>query len=459
MKVLLVKPYSPFPTRIPHLGLGYLAAALRRAGHEADIADCPREKLNRQGLSQVLARKKPDLLGVSVFSADVPTAREILQDARRLLPECRRVVGGPHPTCLPEHCFAVMPDLEYLLAGEAEESLVQLADGLARGRLDPATVPGLGYPSDGRIRLNPHQPPADLDALALPAWDLLRPELQDLAPHGAFVRNLPVAPILTTRGCPYACTFCAARHISGCRIRARSVENILSEVDFLVHEYGIRELHIEDDNFTFRRECVSAFCEALLRRDYRLAWCCPNGVRLDSLDPGLLALMRRAGCYSLSLGIESGSDAVLERIRKGLDTRVIRRQVAMIHESGIKTTGFFIIGFPGETRGEIEQTVQFALSLPLDRAQFSTFLPLPGTVHFDEYVRFHPLESIPWDHFYTTDVIFSPAGITTREMRRLQRRAFLRFYRRPAVIRGILGEIRGPAHLYHLLRRALAVFS
>jgi len=459
MKILLVKPYSRFPTRIPHLGLGYLATALRREQHVVDIADCPRENLDRRRLQERARHFSPDVIGISTFSSDLTAAREMASDFRSSLPRATLVLGGAHVSALPEHAFTFLPALDFVLCGEAEHGLPPLVRRLQDGGADWENIPGLAYRREDAIRVNPPRLEQDLDMLGLPAWDLLRPHIQTMAPHGAFVRRLPVVPLITTRGCPFPCTFCAARCISGRAIRHRSLESIFEEIDHLVTHYGVREVHIEDDNFTFRREFALAFCEELLRRGLDLSWCCPNGVRLDTLDRELLALMKRAGCYSLSLGIEAGTDHILKQIRKGLTTEQIARQVALIKTAGIKTTGFFIIGFPGETGEDIRATLRFARQLPLDRAQFSTFLPLPGTDYFADYLRECPLEQVPWDKFFTTEIVWAPAGIPAGDMARLQRRGFLGFYLRPSILAGLAGEIRSPRQIGRLFRRAWEIFK
>jgi anaerobic magnesium-protoporphyrin IX monomethyl ester cyclase len=182
-------------------------------------------------------------------------------------------------------------------------------------------------------------------------------------------------------------------------------------------------------------------------------------VRIDTLDAELLRAMKQSGCYSLSLGIESGCDPVLKSIQKKIDSAHVREQVELIHRIGLKTTGFFIIGFPGESEAQIRQTVRFARSLPLDHAQFSTFLPLPGTLHFDEYVAKVGWGAIPWKNFYTTDPVQWPGGIPIARLRTLQRRAFSSFYFRPRIVLGILRQLRGPRHFWHLLQRALKIFK
>lgn len=457
MKVLLVKPPSPFPTQIPPLGLGYLATALRREGHKVLIADCPREGLNPPQLLRLIADWEPGLVGFQAFSADLPALQEISRGIRTRFPNLTMVLGGPHPSCLPQHCFAFIPEVDFVIQGEAETGLPRLVSALVEGGTDLATVPGLAFRQEDTLIVNPPHFEEDLDSLGPPSWDLLKPEIQAISPHGAFVRRLPVAPQVTTRGCPFPCTFCAARRISGQPVRARSPENVLDEIAFLIKYHGIKEIHFEDDNFTFHRDFAAAVCEGILQRGLDISWCCPNGVRLDTLDTELLALMKRSGCYSISIGIESGSDNVLKRIRKRLDTVRIRTQVELVHRAGIKTTGFFIIGFPDETEKEIQETISFARSLPLDRAQFSTFLPLPGTPPFDDYLKGKTLDDVPWADFFTTEVIWPPEGLSRKRMLALQRQAFLSFYLRPRILAGVIREIRSPRHFLHLLRRVVAV--
>ena len=459
MRVLLVKPNSHFPTRIPHLGLGYLATALRQGKHTPIIADCTRERINNRGLVRLAQESAAEVIGISMFSADFPVVADLIPQLRQALPDTRLILGGPHPTALPSDTLRQLPEVDYVLAGEAERSLPMLLDQLASGPVDGQSIPGLAWRESGQIRTSLPRWETDLDSLGFPAWDLLAPELYQIAPHGAFVRQMPVAPIITTRGCPYPCTFCAARVISGIPLRARSIGHVLDEIELLVRHHGIREIHIEDDNFTARRKYVLDFCEGVSRRFPGLSWCCPNGVRLDTLDTELLTAMRRSGCYSLSLGIESGCDPVLKTIQKKLETAQVREKVELIHRSGLKTTGFFIIGLPDESEEQIRETVRFARSLPLDHAQFSVFLPLPGTAHFDSYVRKVGLETVPWKDFYTTEPVQWPGGIPIARLRQLQRSAFFAFYFRPRVLLNILRKLRGPRHFWHLVRRALAIFK
>jgi radical SAM superfamily enzyme YgiQ (UPF0313 family) len=250
-------------------------------------------------------------------------------------------------------------------------------------------------------------------------------------PHQLLHKKFPVAPILTTRGCPYDCSFCSSTKLWGKRLRTRSPENVVDEIELLVKEFGVREIHFEDDNFTQKRGHVRRVCEEILERDLRIVWSCPNGVRIDTLDDELLALMRRSGCHSVGLGIESGSQEVLDRNHKRLDLKQVPEQVDMIRAHGIAAHGFFIIGMPGETEKTVRQTAGFARKVRFDRANFSLLSPLPGTEIFQKYVA-DPAGGKALDfsvlNFFTP---FPLGELDADGLKRWQRRAVMSFYLRP----------------------------
>jgi len=240
----------------------------------------------------------------------------------------------------------------------------------------------------------------------------------------------------------------------GRRLRTRSVESVMSEVDLLVSRFGVRELHIVDDTFTTDRRRAVALLRAL--RSYRLPLAFPNGLRIDTLDPDLVSELARAGTHAMNLGIESGSQRILDFIKKGTRLPQIRETVRRVHAAGIQTGGFFILGFPDETLAEMEETIQFALELGLDRAHFGAFLPLPGTAAFRllaERGEIAPAQQAT-DLAYHA-VAYSPHGVTPAELKHMQRRAFLRFYLRPRSLLGLAATLRSPAHVRALAARAI----
>jgi len=266
--------------------------------------------------------------------------------------------------------------------------------------------------------------------------------------------------MIATRGCPYPCTFCGAGKALGKRVRKRSTENLLEEIDLLSGTYGIKEIHIMDDNFTFDRDYAARFCEALLKRDAKIFWALPNGVRLDTLDEGLLRLMEASGCYSMAVGIESGNQHVLDHIKKRLTLEKIEEKIRLVKRvSGIKVTGFFILGYPVETRQDMETTIRFALQLPLDRANFFNYTPFPGSQIYEQLKETGALHELDYDDLYIHNISFSPSGIRHKEMLAYPKRAHLRFYARPRILWNLAKEVKSLDQVKIIYQRAKAILA
>lgn len=456
----MVKPVTPgekILNCIPPIGLGYLATALRQTGLlEVKILDCVKEKLDYRSFRQEVKKYRPDVVGFQVFSQDLASLKQSLEIVKKINSRIVTIAGGPHPSGLPAETLEQLADLDFVFCGEAEMGLPKLLKNIARKSFY-REIPGLGWRNKkGKITINSQTFVTDLDGLGFPAWDLLKPQEYPDAPQGVIFRDSPVAPIMATRGCPFSCTFCAGWTVTGKRIRQRSIDNVLAEIEFLYRNYGIREIHFLDDNFTFFREYVEEFCQKLLDKDFRVSWCCPNGVRLDTLDKKLLKLMMRAGCYYVSVGIESGSDRILKIMRKGVTTKKIKKMVKMVNEAGMPINGFFILGYPGETRQETLRTIKFAKDLSLTRAAFYNFLPLPRTEAYERLLASGELkvEEIDWNHIFQADVPYSPPAVSHQELKSLQRRAHLEFYFRPVTIWRLIKEIRTFEQLKYIFKRA-----
>jgi radical SAM superfamily enzyme YgiQ (UPF0313 family) len=453
MKVLLVKPYNLSDHIQPSLGLGYLATAIRRE-HEVVILDCIKENVNIDKLDPVLRHHRPDILGFQCYTFDLKFVTEGLKLAKQIRKDMITVVGGPHPSAMPEDLFMrAGKDLEFLFVGEAEIGLPQLLESLDNSRHDLSAIPGLCWQENGRIRSNPPAFPEDLDALGIPAWDLIHPETYPESQHGAFYQKFPIAPIMVTRGCPYPCTFCAGHVVSGRKIRRRSIDHVLGEIQYLYSKFGIREFHVVDDNFTMDTAYAKALLRKLKAMNLGMSWAVPNGIRMDTLDEELLGLMKDTGLYLISLGIESGSDRILKRMKKGITTARIREFVRMIQQAGIDMAGFFILGFPGETVETINETIRFSTELPLKRANYFTYLPFPGSESYRMLQAKGELQDVDWTHFYFMNAAYVPDGMTRKALKRLQRLAFLKFYLRPHIMLYQIRSIRSLRHLYFLVKR------
>ena len=342
--------------------------------------------------------------------------------------------------------------LDFGFIGEAEIGLPLLLDGLESKNYEFSDIPGLVWREKGQIKINSQIFHQNIDEFSV-AWDLIRPDEYPEAQHGAFFEKFPIAPIMVTRGCPFLCTFCPAFSVAGRKIRKRSIENVFEEINFLYKKYHIREFHIVDDNFTLNKDFVKKFCKKLLELNLHISWATPNGVRLDSLDKECIEIMKESGLYLISVGIESGSDRILKMMKKELTLKKTLKGLNLIKASGIDIAGFFILGYPGETIEEMKQTIELSVKLPLIRANYFTFLPLPGTEIYREMEKNNELDRVDWNHFYFMNAVYSPDGITRKELKKIQRQAFMKFYCRPSIIWKNLIKIKNFRHFKFLLKR------
>jgi anaerobic magnesium-protoporphyrin IX monomethyl ester cyclase len=449
MRVLLVNPDISL-VRAPNLPLGYLAAALEAAGHEVRLADIAFKGWDRDRVTRVATGEAWDLVGIQVYSCGWEAAKSLAQAIKARRPSARVVVGGRHASALPEEVLAEEPAVDFVLASESERSLPALAAALADGADGIADVPEL-YRRDGAgVVRGPCAVPTPLDDLPLPAWHHIAPSLYPAAPQGGFVKALPIAPLITSRGCPYRCRFCASGvGTSGRAVRYRSPGAVADEAALLVRDHGIRELQILDDNFTLKRAHAEGVCEALLSRGLGLALSLPNGVRLDKLDAELVRLLERTGCYSLTVGVDSGSQRVLDSMDRQVTLEGMRTGIRLIKEhSRIRVTGNFILGLPGETLADIGRTIRYARTVGLDRAYFAVYLPLPGSPLFDELRAAGALEGMRYDHLTPAAraIPFTPEGVSEKQLRRALWRAYAEFYLRPSILWHLAREVRSVEH-------------
>jgi radical SAM superfamily enzyme YgiQ (UPF0313 family) len=453
MKVLLVKPYNLSDHIQPSLGLGYLATAIR-SRHDVKILDCIKENVNIDALEGRIRGYSPDVVGIQCYTFDLKFIGAALRLVKSVNKHIVTVIGGPHPSAVPEDTLKRFGGyLDYLFVAEAESGFPELLDHLAGPGGDLSSIPGLGRADNGQIIINEQKLTEDLDSLGLPAWDLIHPETYPESQHGAFFKQFPIAPIMVTRGCPYPCTFCAGSLVSGKKIRRRGIEHVLNELIYLKDNFGIREFHVIDDNFTMDTNYAKELLRRLKRMKLGMTWSVPNGVRMDTLDEELLQLMKDTGLYMISLGIESGSDEVLKAMKKGITAQKIRECVGRIDKAGIDMAGFFILGFPGETEESIRRTIDLSTKLPIKRANFFTYLPFPGSESYRKLEKSGELKGVDWEKFYFMNAAYVPPALNRKRLKKLHRLAFARFYLRPGIIFYQIRSIRSFRHLLFLMRR------
>ncbi len=429
----------------PSPGLGYLAGSLLAAGHGVEIIDCFRDGITNELLGDVLSEKRPDMVGITVVTSAYPNVIDTCKTIRRHC-NAKIILGGPHPTALPETTLRET-GADAVIIGEGEMTITELASSK-----DWNKVSGIAYLGRGKkfVLTAPRKMENDLDMLPWPAWHLMGLDKYPESPHGILSKNFPVAPIITSRGCPYDCSFCAVNNIWQHKFRRRSPKNVVDEIEYLVKTFGVKEIHVEDDNFTLVREHAEKISQEILDRKLNISWKCPNGVRADRLDFDLLELMKKSGCYLLALGIESGSDEILKRHSKAVNKEKIKETVKMCKKVGIETHGFFIIGLPGETEETLEETIRFSKELELTRASFGIFTPFPGSSLWAELKD--EMNEKDWSLFRQSTVVRSFCNLSDKELEIARVRAFREFYLRPRVIFNILKYIR-PSQIGFLLEK------
>jgi len=455
MKVCLIKPKSLSDHIQPPMGLAYLAASIRES-HEVTLLDMLKQSMNDQIFRDFVKERAFDIIGLQCYTQDLPAVKHLLGLIKQHSPATLTIAGGPHPTLMPEETMTYLGDeLDFILIGEGEENFPLFLEQVMCDRKDYSKVPCLMWRKDNTLVRNEGTRIAqDLNQLPEPAWDMIKPQTYPPAQHGAFFDRFPIAPIITTRGCPFRCTFCSATQLSGRRVRTRSSESILAEMKTLYDVYGIREFHIIDDNFSANKRHATSVLQAICDSDMDISLAFPNGIKVETIDDELLLLMKKANVYLISLGIESGSDRILSLMKKRMTVDVIREKCAMIQKAGIDMAGFFVLGFPTETLEEIRRTISFSLELPLIRANYFDFLPLPGTDIYKELLETGELANVDWDHFLFMSAPYVPKGITRNQLRNLQRLAFVRFYlTRPRILWKNISQIKSLKHFFYLSRR------
>ncbi len=435
MRILLVNPptmgssesYDLLKISMPPLGLAYIAAAAEQEGHSVSILDCPALGLGMSDVERQIRRARPDIVGVTSTTPQIGRAMKVVDLAKKAVPDIWTVVGGPHVTVLPEQTLAENKALDLCVVGEGESTFVELAGVLERGvdieqRL--SGVRGIAFrQGDGSIVRTGRRPPEDLEKLPLPARHLLPMRQYQVLGKRGLVPN-----VLSSRGCAYHCIFCLTPCIFG-RYRARSAESVVDEIETIHSEYGFSKFEFSDDLFTKDPRRVRRICDLMRSRGLDLEWGC--SARVDLVDQGLLETMKRAGCSTIYYGVESGTQRILDFIRKGTNISQINRAFKITKRAGIEIFASFMMGFPGETKRDIERTISFAKKLAPSYAQFSIATPYPGTALWRMVKRAGMLLPKTWTDYTATKVLIKLKELPEKQIERLFRKAYESFYLSP----------------------------
>ncbi len=383
---------------------------------------------------------QPDILGLTATTAGVTAAAALAARIKQARPDTLTVLGGCHASSLPEETLRQFPHFDLLAVGEGEATLTEILDAVQGGQRRPAGISGTAWREGDAIRVGPPRPVIqNLDELPLPAWSLLRGFPGAFRPSPARIKRWPCASVVLTRGCPNQCAFCD-RSVFGHRCRGYSPARAVEMVKDLRQHYGVRELLIEDDTFVIVPARVTEFCERLIADRIDITWSCLG--RADRVNPEVLRLMRRAGCWHISFGIESGDPAILKAMRKNLDLAEIRQAIQWSRQAGLRTKGFFIVGFPGDSESSFRATRSFARSLDLDDISVMQLTPFPGSELYEQARALGTFDA-DWTRMNTIETVFVPTGLTRQDLENARARMLREFYFRPLLIL---------RHMLHLLR-------
>ena len=486
-RILLVKlslPLSEWHTQIaatPPLGLMSLASHARQVRPGKDefiLLDERLEFPTTDYYRRLLDTFRPDYIALSVLSTEADRYREVVPLLREVAPDTRLIVGGPHVSAVGSQLLAQEPRA-FLVRGEGEKAFVALLNAWDQDRTYPEEpISGLVYRTpNGEVREWPYnQDLVDVEALPLPAWDLVDLEkYRTVTRMTSMVRGRRYAVLFTSRGCPYRCTYC--HDIFTKKFRAQSPMKVVDEIQYLIEHHNVYEFEILDDIFNADYKRTMAICDEISRRGLKTRFSFPNGVRGDRMDEPLIKALASVGTTNIGFAVESANQGIQKQIRKHVKLEKLARAISYAVKERIFTTGFFMLGFPGETRSNMEQTLDFAVNTDLHMGMFFTVIPFAGTALAKENpeasAALDPFNHIPHtdslddagphgnngatasartNHHYATNRM---SELTPAELLSFKRKAYLKFYTQP---RRMLRIVKDYPHGYPNLLRSGAKF-
>jgi len=406
IKIALIAPPYPlseFPS--PPLGICYVAAACEQAGATVKLLDYIISEYSSEKLKQALAEFQPDVVGSTSVTLNFPKTADILKEVKKIAPHVITLMGGPHVSFDYEDVLRSIPEIDIIVRGESEKTLMSLIP-VIKDRSQWETIPGIAfYEKDMIVQTQDQTLIENLDELPLPARHLLNiPKYHTL--------GFPIS-IITSRGCPNQCIFCQGRRMVGQKVRYRSMEKVVAEIENLM-DLGFDLINIADDLFTVNKKRVIQFCEIIKERNISLVWSAFS--RVNTVDPEILSEMKSAGCYAISFGIESGNPEMLKRVRKGITLDQARYAVNCCKKAGIRTHASFMVGLPGETHQTLNDTLNFAESLDIEYG-FHFLSPFPGTTLREE-IQDYDLEILTndWEKYDANQAIVRTTELSSDDI-------------------------------------------
>jgi anaerobic magnesium-protoporphyrin IX monomethyl ester cyclase len=418
-----------FANIMPPIGLAGLAAWLDNLGFETALVDCYARPGSDGRIRELLTAWQPAFLGLSCTTSSFHDGARIAALAKTIQPGIMTIIGGPHVSALKAKALAGFPALDFAVVGEGEETLAEIVSG---GWENPGAVKGLVYrDAAGTPLFNGYRDTAiDLDNLPFPAYGKLAgyPQAYRLP-----IFNYPRAPntsCVSSRGCPYACTYCD-RSVFGRSFRFNSAEYMIEHVRFLNRRFGVRHINFYDDNFTFNRKRIEAFTRRLMSGGLGLTYNC--AARAEHLDEDLLRQLKASGCWMISLGIETGDPDLLAQHRQRADLDLMREKILLIKRVGIRVKGLLMMGLPGESEASVRRSMDYVYALPIDDFNLAKFTPFPGSPLYENIRELGTFDE-DWENMDCMHLQFIPKGMTREQLDRLFQEFYRRHFMRPRVM-------------------------
>lgn len=442
---------------LPSIGLGILAAVLRDKGYKCQVIECEPLGATPEETASLICSKKPRYVGITATTSIIFDAVLLASLIKKELPGVKIILGGAHLSAIPRENLERFRNIDIGVIGEGEDTIRELIGALDEGK-DLSKIKGIIFRDGNKLVITEKREfVKDLDALPYPALDLAYPEFpKNYVPmYNNFIR-LPAASIVSSRGCPGQCTFCD-RTIFGNKYRFYSAKYLFDYLVFLKEQYKIKDFLFYEDSFFVSKKRVEELCRLIIDNKEDFKWTCLG--RTDLFDREMMKLMKQAGCWQISFGIESGSTKVLGAINKKINLKEVEEVMRQAKKIGIRTKGLFMIGNPAETRDTIMETIRFSQRIDIDEFTCAVLMPLPGS----EVTRTAHLYGVydgDWEKLNTANVAFVPFGLTKTEIENLRIKAIRSFYLRPKIILSYLKFIiKYPSFIKNLLRGFVEFFA
>ncbi|MCK4532387.1 radical SAM protein [bacterium] len=424
-----------------------LCAAKVRTNKEMEVKliDCVAERINFPKLSAMVKDFYPDLVVINTSTPSIESDLRTIKYVKDVNRKIRTAIIGIHGSVLTKDCFYLSADLDFIIRGEPEYTVYDLTLAINDNK-DLSLVRGISYRKEGKIIHNPSRGfIKDLDKLPYPAWDLV-----DLSKYTLPFSDKQFLLIIPARGCPHKCGFCNSKIYYGSSLRLRAVKNVVDELEWAKDKLGIDNFLFWTESFTLDKKYALGITEEILRRKLKISWVCNS--RVDDVDKKMLDRFKKAGCWMIGYGIESGDNDILKRTGKGINVNQSINAVSLAKKSGLQVVAYYVLGLPGETKKSIKKTIKLANRLDTDFAQFYCAVPYPGCGLYEEAKEKKWLNSNEWRKFEQNYSILDMESITAKEVMFFRKTAYLRFYFHPRRMYRILKRIKSKRTFLNFIR-------